>query len=176
MNTLHAESDQLLDQHTRYLLVVTNGVEDAPATRSRPPRLLQDLNYGHAKDAADKAYRKELIAALNHSLPAGVGREDVAAASLFTTQSATTLLEQVRAQIKASSPAPADFRIGTLGERTVFPLSSVTRDPVHAADAHHPGLRQRHGSRPRRSRCDPGERRHVAFGSFISPDYETRRR
>ena len=28
VNTLHAESDQLLDQHTRYLLVVTNGVKD----------------------------------------------------------------------------------------------------------------------------------------------------
>jgi hypothetical protein len=28
-NTLHAESDELLDQHTRYLLVVTTGVLDA---------------------------------------------------------------------------------------------------------------------------------------------------
>src|SRR5881396_3700563 len=27
-NTLHAESDELLDQHTRYLLVVTDGVRD----------------------------------------------------------------------------------------------------------------------------------------------------
>ncbi len=89
VNTLHAESDQLLDQHTRYLLVVTNGVKDAAGDPIEASSLLQDLNFGHAKDAADKAYRKELIAALNHSLPAGVGREDVAAASLFTTQSAT---------------------------------------------------------------------------------------
>ena len=28
-NTLHAESDELLDQHTRDLLVVTTGVKDA---------------------------------------------------------------------------------------------------------------------------------------------------
>ena len=42
-NTLHAESDQLLDQHTRYLLVVTNGVSDgAGEPRSSPPRASQD--------------------------------------------------------------------------------------------------------------------------------------
>jgi hypothetical protein len=28
-NTLHAESNDLLDQHTRYALIVTNGVHDA---------------------------------------------------------------------------------------------------------------------------------------------------
>src|SRR5215470_15957440 len=27
-NTLHAESDELLDQHTRYALIVTNGIHD----------------------------------------------------------------------------------------------------------------------------------------------------
>jgi hypothetical protein len=32
-NTLHAESDELLDQHTRYLLVVTTGVK---GTDGRP--------------------------------------------------------------------------------------------------------------------------------------------
>ena len=31
-NTLHAESDELLDQHTRYLLVVTTGVNSADGT------------------------------------------------------------------------------------------------------------------------------------------------
>ncbi len=32
-NTLHAESDQLLAQHTRYLLVVTDSVRDAAGDR-----------------------------------------------------------------------------------------------------------------------------------------------
>ena len=149
VNTLHAESDQLLDQHSRYLLVVTNGVKDGAGDPIDASSFLQDLNYGHAKDAADKAYRKELIAALNHSLPAGVGREDVAAASLFTTQSATTLLEQVRKQIKASNPAAADFRLGTLGERTVFPLSSITGITFSRQITDAAVLRQLHG-------CDPG--------------------
>ena len=78
------------------------------------------------------AYRKELIAALNHSLPAGVGRDDVAAASLFTTQSATTLLEQVRKQIKASNPAAADFRLGTLRRAHRLPALQHHGDHVLA--------------------------------------------
>ncbi len=171
VNTLHAESDQLLDQHSRYLLVVTNGVKDAAGDPIDASSFLQDLNYGHAKNAADKAYRKELIAALNHSLPAGVGREDVAAASLFTTQSATTLLEQVRAQIKASSPAAADFRLGTLGERTVFPLSSVTGITFRRQITTTPIFSNATVATPALS-LYPNTVGTVAFGSYLSPDYE----
>jgi hypothetical protein len=170
-NTLHAESDQLLDQHSRYLLVVTNGVKDAVGDPIDASSFLQDLNYGHAKDAADKAYRKELIAALNHSLPAGVGRQDVAAASLFTTQSATTLLEQVRAQIKASNPAAADFRLGTLGERTVFPLSSVTGITFRRQITTTPIFSNATVAIPALS-LYPNTVGTVAFGSYLSPDYE----
>ena len=171
VNTLHAESDQLLDQHSRYLLVVTNGVKDGAGDPIDASSFLQDLNYGHAKDAADKAYRKELIAALNHSLPAGVGRDDVAAASLFTTQSATTLLEQVRKQIKASNPAAADFRLGTLGERTVFPLSSITGITFSRQILTLPFFANSTVAIPALS-LYPGSVGTVAFGSYSSPDYE----
>jgi hypothetical protein len=171
VNTLHAESDQLLDQHTQYLLVVTNGVKDAAGKPIAASSFLQDLNYGHAKNAEDKAYRKELIAALNHSLPAGVGREDVATASLFTTQSATTLLEQVRAQIKASSPAPADFRLGSLGERTVFPLSTITGITFRRQILTLPFFANATVATPALS-LYPGSVGTVAFGSYVSPDYE----
>ena len=59
---------------------------------------------------------------LVRGLPGKLHLSDVAVASIFTTQSATSLLEQVRRQIKASTPAPANFVIGNGGERTVFPL------------------------------------------------------
>ena len=133
VNTLHAESDQLLDQHTT---LPARRHERRRGRRGQADRGLlapPGSELRSRQGRADKAYRKELIAALNHSLPAGVGREDVAAASLFTTQSATALLEQVRRQIKASTPAPADFVIGSAGERTVFPLASVTSIRVLAA-------------------------------------------
>ncbi|MEJ7566645.1 MAG: Ig-like domain-containing protein [Gaiellaceae bacterium] len=170
--TLHAESDQLLDQHTTYLLVVTTGVRDAAGDPIDASRFIRDLNYGQSKDRADKAYRKELVVALNHSLPAGVRKANVAAASLFTTQSATTLLEQVRRQIKASTPAPASFTLGTAGERTVFARTSVssilfarqttTAAPTTASPFAAFGALGLFGS--------VGT---IAYGAYNSPDYET---
>ena len=35
-NTLHVESDELLDQHTRYALIVTRGVQDAAGQPVEP--------------------------------------------------------------------------------------------------------------------------------------------
>ena len=170
VNTLHAESDQLLDQDARYLLVVTNGVKDTAGQPIAASSFLQDLNYGHAKDAGYKAYRKELIAALNHSLPAGVGREDVAVASLFSTQSATTLLEQVRRQIKASSPTPADFALGAGGVRTFFPLTGVTSIRFRLQGTTGTTLTDTTNLTPFLAATGVGS---IAFGAFNAPDYET---
>ena len=172
IKTLHVESDQLLDQHTSYLLVVTNGVRDAAGDPIGASSFLQDLNYGHAKDSADKAYRKELIAALNHSLPAGVSREDVAVASLFSTQSVTALLEQVRSQIKASSPAPADFLLGPGSTRTVFPLSSVLGIQFTRQTNTAPGFSTSFAPTPALG-VIPGAVGSIAFGAYNSPDYES---
>ena len=47
-------------------------------------------------------------------------------ASVFTTQSATAVLEKIRDQIHAATPAPADFLLGPSGERTVFDLGDVS--------------------------------------------------
>src|SRR5215217_2423757 len=67
-NTLHVESDQLLDQHTRYALVVTDGLRDARGQAVQASaafeRFRHDLNFGQADDPGLKAYRKELIGAL----------------------------------------------------------------------------------------------------------------
>ena len=57
---------------------------------------------------------------------AGVQEKDIVSASIFTTQSATAILEKIRDQIKAATPAPADFNLGFDGTRTVFPLDSIT--------------------------------------------------
>ena len=171
IDTLHVESDQLLDQHTRYLLVVTNGIKDGAGDPIGASSFLQDLNYGHSKNRADKAYRKELIAALNHSLPNGIAKNDVAVASLFSTQSATTLLEQVRRQIKASSPAAADFQLGSAGERTVFPLSSVTGITFLRQVTTTPFFLNPLFLTAALS-LYPNSVGTIAFGSYVSPDYE----
>ena len=67
-NTLHVESDELLDQHTRYALIVTRGVQDADGQPVEPSedfaRFRHDLNFGQTDDPALKEYRKDLLDAL----------------------------------------------------------------------------------------------------------------
>ena len=106
-NTLHAESDELLEQHTRYALVVTNRVRDAAGNPVQPRR------------ARDRDYDDDVAEASRHTGLRIVG------VSIFTTQSVTSTLEKVRRQIDASNPAPASFTLGSNGERTVFPLASL---------------------------------------------------
>ena len=102
-NTLHVESDEQLDQHTTYLFVVTTGVRDAAGSPIEAANWRRELNFGQTKSGADKAYRKALLDALR-LLPAGVHPNDVAAASLFTTQSITALLEQIAARSRRLRP------------------------------------------------------------------------
>ena len=65
------------------------------------------------------------MSGLVRGLPGKLHLSDVAVASVFTTQSATSLLEKVRRQIKASTPGRRpNFVIGDGGERTVFPLAA----------------------------------------------------
>jgi dienelactone hydrolase len=121
-NTLYAESDQLLDQHSRWALVVTNGVRDAdgdPIEAGGFSTFRHDLNFGQTKDRALKVYRKTLIDTIDALAAMGLDESRIAAMSVFSTLSATALLEKVRDQIKAAVPAPATM-LGT------FPLASVS--------------------------------------------------
>ncbi len=174
--TLHAESDQFLDQHTRYALIVTSGVQDLLGDPVEPSqafeRFRHDLNFGQTKDPVLKAYRKSLLDALAELRRSGLYAGDVVAASVFTTQSTTAILEKIRDQIKGSTPAAANFNLGPGGSSTIFPLSTVTgivsnlqistagpltSVPVlaFAALTTFPGV----GA--------------LAFGKYASPDYET---
>jgi hypothetical protein len=128
-----------------------------------------DLNFGQTKDLTLKTYRKALLEAL---AAAGVPPGRVVAASVFTTQSATAVLEKIRDSIKASLPAPATFLLGPGGTRTVFSLDDVTSITFNAQTGTAPsfsavpvpvGL----GIFPTRV-VD-----RIAFGKYASPDYET---
>jgi hypothetical protein len=169
--TLAFESDELLAEHTRYLLVITKGVRD---TNGRPleggafGRLHQD--NGHGRDADERDYRKSLLDG-QHS--ARTARERIVALSLFTTRTTTGTLEQIRKQIKASRPAKVNFMIGNGGSaRALFPLSnllairfnrqvSTTGDPA-SSFLPVPALN-----------VIPGSVSAIAFGTYRSPDYQT---
>src|SRR6266508_3210667 len=171
-NTLHVESDQLLDQGARYLLVVTNGIRNPDGERIDADQFRDVLHAGQTDDPAEAAYREELLAALDTLKDAGVSPGRVAAASIFTTQSATAVLEKIRDQIHAVNPERADFAIGTNGEHTVFPFADVTSI----------AFRRQVGTAPTFTtssvplgdlRIVAGAVGTVAFGKYRSPDYET---
>jgi hypothetical protein len=170
-DTLHAESNDLLEQHTVYALVVTNGVRDAGGNPVQPSddfkHFRHDLNFGQTKDARLKAYRKELLAAL-----AAIGsRGGIVALSVFTTQSVTSTLERVRDQIESATPQPATFLLGPQQSRTVFALSQLTGITFSAQTGTAPTFTSL-GVPLAALNAIPGAISTIAFGKFSSPNYE----
>ena len=167
-NTLHAESDELLDQHTRYLLVVTTGVKDAdghPIGREAFDDFLDDHFKFLPRDLGLTLYRVALEVALHR---AHLSKHRVAAASLFTTQSATAVLEKIRLHIKGSHPAPATM-LGT------FPLGNVTAIRWLRQVGVAPVFQASFLPLPALG-VFPGSVGAIAFGQFASPNFETAER
>ncbi len=168
-NTLHAESDQLLEQHTPYALVVTNGVHDSAGNPVQSSAGFARL-LGEDFDTS-QAYLAKLSQALDNL---SNGRK-IAVASVFTTQSATAMLEKVRRQVGATTPAPADFLLGPGGTRTVFPLSDIT-GVMFKAQTKTCTAPSCFATLPFFSldalNVIPGVVRELAFGKYSSPDYE----
>ena len=170
-NTLFAESDELLEQHTRYALVVTSRVRDTagdPVEGGRFERLRHDLSFGQAKDSRLKDYRNDLLEASAASRRHG--GERIVAASVFTTMSTTSTLEKIHAQIEASHPAPARFDLGAGGERTVFPLAGLTSVLFNRQNTVAPPLSTSAMLVPLLG-IIPGAAGTLAFGSYSSPSY-----
>jgi hypothetical protein len=173
-NSLHVESDELLGQHTRYALIVTNGIHDQHgqpvAASSEFRHFRQDLSHSH--DPVLRFYGHELEDAVRAARHVGVPERDIVDAGVFTTESATAIMEKIRDQIHAATPDPADFNLGSHGERTVFNLNDVKgitfneqdgADPLHftPVQLNLAGLD-----------IFPGSVSAMAFGKYHSPDYE----
>jgi hypothetical protein len=164
-NTLHAESDELLDQHTRYLLVVTDGVRGADGRRVGGDALEDFLDgdkHGHRHGGSFGDYRRDLDEALERVKIHG---HKVVAASVFSTVSATAVLEKIRGRIKNSLPGPATM-LGT------FPLGSITAIQWQRQIGTAPTFSTSFLPIPALS-IFPGSVGAIAFGSFQSPDWET---
>jgi hypothetical protein len=128
--TLHVESDEVLRQTARYAVIVTNGIRDISGRPVQASDAFDDFrhdrNYGQTKSKELKEYRKALITTLAAVERLGVSKRDVVALSVFTTQSATATLENIRDYLKRlPPPAPANFAIGPGESRAVFAVSSL---------------------------------------------------
>ena len=166
--TLHVESNALLAQHTRFALIVTRGVRDeggAPVEASEAFRRFRQLVRGE--------YKQALLNAIHAARHVGVREEDIAVASVFTTQSATAVLEKMRDQIHAATPAPANFLLGPQRERTVFSLEGVTGIRFDQQTQVNPAVFTQVNLNLSLARDTfPSAVGSVAFGKYLSPDYQ----
>jgi hypothetical protein len=96
-------------------------VEPSPAFE----RFRQDLNLGRTRDPELKAYGKSLLRLLGTVSARGIHIQDIAVASVFTTQSVSAMLEKIRDQIKTSPAKSADFNLAIGEAPTVFRLNQV---------------------------------------------------
>jgi hypothetical protein len=183
-NTLIFESDELLAEHTRYLLVITKGVRDAVGDPIETGRFghfhrggKNSPHHDRDDDHDVKDYGKSLRDGM-HSSRASHHR--VAALSVFTTQTTTADLRRIHRQIKRSHPAPATFMIGNGGTaRAVFPLGGVAgiqfvRQTATVATPPAPNKEFTESFLPTPALdVVKGSVASIAFGKFSSPDYQT---
>ena len=163
---LHVESDELLTQHTRYALIVTNRVRD---TRRRPVEASE--SFRRFRQTVRGEYKQALLEAIHAARGLGVRERDIVTASVFTTQSITSVMERIRDQIKAGTPEPANFLLGPRGERAVFNLADVTSiDWNQHTTVNPPGFTKMPIDLPV-LRYIPNAIGTIAYGYYVSPDY-----
>jgi len=163
--TLHVESDALLDQHTRYALIVTNGVHD---TDGQPVEASE--SFQRFRHEVDGEYKHDLLDALKAARRLGVREQDIVSASVFTSMS-TAALEKIRDQIHAATPASADFLLGLGGTRTVFPRGQVSSIMFNRQNSVSGPLSPVAVPIPFLD-VVPGAVGTIAFGKYLSPDYQ----
>lgn len=161
---IHAEVDELLDQHRRYAVIVTKDVRDAQGRKVKKSSSFIDRSVpGWYRDQLDEAFD----VARDLGTPPG----QIIAASVFTTQTITSVMERIRDDIKAGTPASADFRLGPMAERAVFARTQVAGIVWRTQTAvSPPGFVNTPISLAPLENV-PGSVDTIAFGRFVSPDY-----
>jgi hypothetical protein len=162
-NTLHVESDEQLAQDSTYVLVVTRGVRDA---KGRP---LDRIRFGDDNEDSDNGGhsgdRHDDEDFLPMAMGGGVGPKGIAGLSVFTTQSINAISTKIRSQLHGG---PANFLLGTHGERTVFSLSSVSSVTFLSQTGTAPTFEPGGLFLPLFAGVGT-----IAFGTYDSPNYET---
>jgi hypothetical protein len=154
------------------VLVVTTGVRDA-----RGRAIGSSDNFRHYRDVlksdGDAYYRQALdtsVERVRRALPRDL---DVAALSVFTTQSSSHIVERMREAIHRAPPPTLNFNVGPNGTRAVFadPQISTLTDNQDV-NAGGPLVAQTLDSA--QWRLVPGAVGTVAFGRYTTLDFTTR--
>jgi Bacterial Ig-like domain len=133
----YAKPDQVLDQQTRYLLVVTSDVEDADGKK-----LKADPNYSDCVKRANSDYCQALSRAIDTLRKKhGKDKNDLTessseeasghfiSASLFTTLSATSWLEKAHTQVNFGGIPGAGMLYAPLSTFNLKDVKSITWMP-----------------------------------------------
>ena len=176
-NTLHVESDELLEQHTSYALIVTDAIRDADGHRVKATKefRLAPLKLLLLTGSGPEELRPAVSGGVVGGLRAGVPLQHVVTASVFTTQSTTAVLEKIRDQIHDATPEPAVFNVGLNGEHTVFNQTELTSIVVkqQTTVGAPPVLTNFNPlAQLRILTGKPNVVGQVAYGKYVSPDYE----
>jgi hypothetical protein len=174
-NTLVFEPDTLLNQHTRYVLMVTDGVRDARGKPVKSGGFGEDFDFGFGRDrdSSDRSdYGRDLRDAMRTR---HAGRHKVVAATLFTTQSITADLRKIMRQIKEGKPSSANFMVGSIDGapvRAVFPVPQVAAIQFNRQTGSAPAFTPSFLPTPVLN-VVPGAVGHIAYGRYSSPNYLT---
>lgn len=169
--TLALQSDELLQQHSRYLLVITDGVRDTQGKKIKSGGWGEEFGQAFGRDPEGAPYRHELRGAVQSQR---LGQHKIVAASVFTTQSISADLVKVNRQIKQSTPAAVDFNIGlTSGGpvRALFPLSTIIGIQFSRQISTAPSFSTGFVPTPALG-VVPGSVAQLAYGRFTSPSYQ----
>ena len=171
--TLVFEPEDLLNEHSRYVLIVTNAVRDATGKRIKRSDVDDDdgPQSRRGNDNDNDEYRRDLRDA---ERVYGNMRDKVVATSLFTTQSSTADLTKIMRKIKQSNPSPANFMVGTVGgvaTRAVFPTTAVAGIQFSRQVGTAPNFDLSFLPTPALG-IVPGSVAQIAYGKFQSPNYQ----
>ncbi len=155
-NTAYGEADEILDQRRRYVLVVTDAIRDPGGDPVEP-------DTGFLACVANP-FRPEHCTRLEAALGSVAVPGTVAAASLFTTMSATDWMEKARVAIQQSN---FDFR--RIAPKNTFRVSSLAGIQVKLQVRANPSAFEEI-SVPLIGLLLPNVDR-ISFGSFRSPSF-----
>ena len=168
--TLYARPETLLEPETRYGLVVTRALRDAQGRPIRVAPGFRRLLEGRDAAGPGRTHRQALRTLMAALARRGVGPQEVAVASVFTTGSVSVFLEQARDWLDRHPPEPALITAPESGGRAWFRRADlrqlVLRTQVRAvADA------EGFAERPLPLALLPPEVGGFAVGWFWSPWY-----
>ncbi|HXJ55140.1 MAG TPA: hypothetical protein VNU68_00610 [Verrucomicrobiae bacterium] len=168
--TIQARSEEFLKEHTRYTLVVTDGIRGSDGQPVGASKSF--VRYRHdlaGVNSEDMWYRRALLRAERAAVCTGVPKDNIVALSSFTTRSITDLYEKISQQVLASAPPQADFTFDQ-GNRAVFTfdqIQSITHNQQRTTGA---TLTPAVASLAN-ARLVPGAVGRLASGHFVAPDY-----